>query len=97
MKRRLCITVRRRAIALTYYLEAAGSQRPEGIMVLVFYVLLVLCVVCCVVHEVFFMCAACVVCCVVQHEVQLVKFFECVLELVCRWFDGFETHFIRRV
>jgi hypothetical protein len=66
-------------------------------MVLVFYVLLVLCVVCCVVHEVFFMCAACVVCCVVQHEVQLVKFFEYVLELVCRWFDRFETHFIRRV
>jgi hypothetical protein len=93
--RRLCITVRRRAITLTYYFEAAGSQRPGGIMVLVF--LCVACVVCCVVHEVFLMCAACVVCCVVQHEVQLVKFFDYVLELVCRWFDGFETHFIRRV
>ena len=67
-------------------------------MVLVF--LCVACVVvCCVVHEVFFMCAACVVCCVVQHEVQLVKIFEYVvgISLSHRWFDGFETHFIRRV
>ena len=28
--RRLCITVRRRAIALTYYFEAAGIRRPGG-------------------------------------------------------------------
>ena len=34
------------------------------------------CVVCCVVHEVFFMCAACVVWCSVRYEVTLVKFFE---------------------
>jgi hypothetical protein len=52
--RRLCITVRRRAIALTYYYEAAGSRRPGGIMVSVFNVYLC-----------FFVCAACVVCCVV--------------------------------
>ena len=37
MLRRLCITVRRRAIALTYYFEAAGSRRPGGIMVSVFF------------------------------------------------------------
>ncbi len=46
--RRLCITVRRRAITLTYYFEAAGSRRPGGIMVLVILcVLLVLFVVLC--------------------------------------------------
>jgi len=54
--RRLCITVRRQAIALTYYFEAAGSRWPGGIMVSG----AAACVVCCVVHEVFFMCAACV-------------------------------------
>jgi hypothetical protein len=48
---RLCITVRRRAIALTYYFEAAGSRRPGGIMVSDFCVCAA-CVVCCVVHEV---------------------------------------------
>ncbi len=31
--RRLCITVRRRAITLTYYFEAAGSRQP-GLLVL---------------------------------------------------------------
>ena len=72
MLRRLCITVRRRAIALTYYFEAAGSRRPGGIMVSG----AAACVVCCVVHEVFFMCAACVVWCSVQYEVTLVNFFE---------------------
>jgi hypothetical protein len=40
--------MRRRAIALTYYFEAAGSQRPGGIMVFVFLcVLLVFFVVLC--------------------------------------------------
>ena len=66
--RRLCITVRRRAIALTYYFEAAGSRRPVGIMVSG-----AACVVCCVVHEVFFMCmcAACVVWCCVQSDIEI--------------------------
>jgi hypothetical protein len=48
--RRLCITVRRRAIALTYYFEAAGSRWPggdHGVLVFFIYVLLVLCVVLC--------------------------------------------------
>ncbi len=45
--RRLCITVRSRVIALTYYFEAAGSQRPGGIMVLVFMCAIVLFVVLC--------------------------------------------------
>jgi hypothetical protein len=66
---RLCITLRRQAIALTYYFEAAGSRRPGGIMVLG-----AACVVCCVVHEVFFYvcmmsCAACVVWCCVRSDV----------------------------
>ncbi len=43
MLRRLCITVQRRAIALTYYFEAAGIRRPGGVMVSVFYV----CCLCC--------------------------------------------------
>ncbi len=50
MLRRLCITVRHQAIALTYYFEAAGSQRPGGVMVSVF--LCAACAVCCVVNEV---------------------------------------------
>jgi hypothetical protein len=54
--RRLCITVRRRAIALTYYFEAAGSRQPGGGHGVGFFMCAV-CVVCCVVHEVFFMCA----------------------------------------
>ncbi len=53
-----------RAIALTYYFEAAGSRRPGGIMVSG-----AACVVCCVVHEVFFMCAACVLWCCVRSDV----------------------------
>jgi hypothetical protein len=66
MLRRLCITVQCRVIALTYYFEAAGSRRPGEIMVLG-----AACVVCCVVHEVFFMCvcAACVVWCCVRSDV----------------------------
>jgi hypothetical protein len=66
---RLCITMRRRAIALTYFFEAAGSRRPGGDHGVLGFFICAACVVCCVVHEVFFMCAACVVCCVVQHEV----------------------------
>ena len=69
MLRRLCITVRRRAIALTYCFEAAGSRRPGGIMVSG-----AACVVCCVVHEVF-LCVLHVLFGVV-YEVTLVKFFE---------------------
>ncbi len=48
MLRRFCITVRRRAIALTYYFEAARSRWPGGIMVSG-----AACAVCCVVHKVF--------------------------------------------
>jgi hypothetical protein len=45
---RLCITVRRRVIALTYYFVAAGIRRPGGVMVSSFLcVLLVLFVVLC--------------------------------------------------
>jgi len=66
MLQRLCITVRRRAIALTYYFEAAVSRRPGGIMVSVFVcVLLVLFVVLC---KKFFLCVLLVLF-VVQHEV----------------------------
>ncbi len=73
MLRRLRITVRRRAIALTYCFEAAGSRRPGGIMVPG-----VACVVCCVVHGLFFVYAGCVLHVLfgVVHEVTLVKFFE---------------------
>ena len=73
MLRKLCITVQRRAIALAYYFEAAGSRRPGGIMVSG-----AACVVCCVVHEVF-LCVYDVVCCVlfgVVYKVTLVKIFE---------------------
>ncbi len=70
MLRRLCITVRCRAITLTYYFEAAGSRRPGGIMVSG----AAACVVCCVVHQVFFMCAH--VLFGVLYEVALDKFFE---------------------
>ena len=49
---RLCITVRRRAIALTYYFEAAGSRRPGGIMVSVFFLGVCCLLFFCVVHEV---------------------------------------------
>jgi hypothetical protein len=45
----LCITVRRRAITLTYYFEAAGSRRPGGGHGVGFFAV---CVVCCVVYEV---------------------------------------------
>ena len=70
MLRRLCITVRRRAIALTYYFEAAGSRRPGGIMVSG----AAACVVCCVVHQVFL--SVLHVLFGVLYEVTLVKFFE---------------------
>jgi hypothetical protein len=63
--------VRRRAIALTYYFEAAGSQRPGGIMVSG-----AACVVCCVVHEVFLCVCVLHVLFGVVYEVMLVKFFE---------------------
>ena len=69
MLRRLCITVRRRAITLTYYFEAAGSPRPGGIMVLVF--LCVACVVCCVVHKFFLcvlLCLCCLLCCAARSD-----------------------------
>ena len=69
MLRRLCITVRRRAIALTYCFEAAGSRRPGGIMVSG-----AACVVGCVVHEVY-LCVLHVLFGVV-YEVTLVNFFE---------------------
>jgi hypothetical protein len=68
--RRLCITVRRRAIALTYYFEAAGSRRPVGIMVSG-----AACVVCCVVHEVFLCVCVLHVLFGVVYKVTL-KFFE---------------------
>ena len=71
MLRRLCITVQRRAIALTYCFEAAGSRRPGGIMVSG-----VACVVCCVVHGFFFVCCVLHVLFGVVYEVTLVKFFE---------------------
>ncbi len=46
--RRLCITMRRRAIALTYYFEAAGSRRPGGGHgVGFFYVCCLCCLLCC--------------------------------------------------
>ena len=73
MLRRLCITVQRRAIALTYCFEAAGSRRPGGIMVSG-----VACVVCCVVHGFFFVYAGCVLHVLfgLVYEVTLVKIFE---------------------
>ena len=53
MLQRQCATVRRRAIELTYKFEVAGSRRPGGIMVSVFFLgVLLLCVVGCVVHVV---------------------------------------------
>ncbi len=54
--------MRRRAIALIYCFEAAGSQQPGGIMVSG-----AACVVGCVVHEVFFyVCMmSCAACCLV--------------------------------
>jgi hypothetical protein len=69
----LCITVRRRAITLTYCFEAAGSRRLGGIMVSG-----VACVVCCVVHRFFFVYAGCVLHVLfgVVYEVTLVKNFE---------------------
>ncbi len=66
MLQRLCITVRRQAIALTNYFEAAGSRRPGGDHGVGFF-MCAACVVCCVVHEVFLcvlLVVFCVVCCV---------------------------------
>ena len=67
----------RRAIALTYYFEAAGSQRPGGVMVSVFLcVLFVLFVVLCMKWQ------------LVKNLETRVPWFVGFAPLV----DGFETH-----
>jgi hypothetical protein len=70
-----------RAIALTYYFEAAGSRRPGGIMVSVFFLGVCCLLFLCVVHEVT----------VLVKKIAMIVLLGLVVSH--RWFDGFETNF----
>jgi len=81
--RRLCITVRCWAIALTYYFEAAGTMTAGGDHGVCF-LMCAACVVCCVVHEVFFyVCCLCWLLCCAARSDNWIIFLSTSLELGC--------------